>query len=317
MNILKKIILIIILVTVFSSCGILKKPIKIGVNLWPPCEIWYIAEEMGYFENTPVEIVRFSTWTDNMSALYLGKIDITHSTYLNAIYFSDKGEKGQIILSSDTVVGADGLVIKSYLVEGKYLKGKKIAVEVDTDEHFLLKKALEIYGLGEEDVVIVATTSKDAKEKFISGIVDACFTYEPFLTEAAIKGDGKVIFTTKDLQGYMIDTLVAKTSTIKKRRRDLIKILTAWYKAQKYIENNPQESFKIMGGKEGIDPESFREFYSSFTFFSVQENLEIFSSESFKNKLKEMNGFLYAKGAISEKISIEEIYNPEIIQKLR
>lgn len=283
----------------------LKKPIKIGVNPWPPCEIWYIAEKMGYLKNTPIDIVRFSTWTDNMSALYLGKIDITHSTYLNAIYFSDKGEKGQIILSSDTVVGADGLVIKSYLVEGKYLKGKKIAVEVDTDEHFLLKKALEIYGLGEEDVVIVAATSKDAKEKFISGIVDACFTYVPFLTEAAIKGDGKVIFTTKDLQGYMIDALVVRTRTIKKRKRDLINILSAWYEAQKYIKNNSQESFEIMGEKESMDPLVFGEFYSSFTFFSVQENLEIFSSESFKNKLREMNDFLYVNGAISEKINIE------------
>jgi len=317
MGILKKGVFILILFVIISSCWVSKAPIKIGVNSWPPCEIWYIAEMAGYLKRTPVEIVRFSTWTDNMSALYVGNIDITHATYFNALYFSDKGEEGQIILSSDTIVGADGLVIKNYVENGENLKGKKIAVEINTDEHFLLKKALEKYGLEEEEVTIVATTSIDAAERFISGMVDACFTYEPFLTKAAKEGNGKIIFTTKEVQGYMIDTLVAKKSTIKNRKRDLINILSAWYKAQEYIRNNSQETFRIMGEKEGMDHEAFGDFYRSFTFFSAQENLKIFSSENYKDTLREMNDFLYINGAISKKITIEDIYNSEIVKKIR
>jgi len=317
MGIFKKVIFIIILFVIISSCGAYKTPIKIGVNSWPPCEIWYIAEIKGYFNHTPVEIVRFSTWTDNMSALYLGNIDITHSTYLNALYFSDKGEDGQIILSADTIENAEGLVIKNYVENGRNLRGGKIAVEINTDEHFLLIKALEKYGLKEEDVTIVATTSKDAAERFISEMVDACFTYEPFLTRAVKEGNGKIIFTTKDAKGYMIDALIAKKNIIKKRKRDLINTLSAWYKAQEYIRNNSQETFQIMGGKEGMDATEFGDFYNSFTFFSAQENLDIFSSEKFKDTLREMNNFLYDSGAIYKKTPIEDIYNPEIIQNIR
>jgi NitT/TauT family transport system substrate-binding protein len=317
MNILKKNFILLILIAIISSCSVSKPPIRIGVNSWPPCEIWYIAEKMGYFGHTPVEIIRFTSWTDNMSSLYSGLTDITHSTYFNAIYFSDKGEEAQIILTSDTILGADGLVIKNYLDKGENLRNKKIAVEVDTDEHFFLKKALEKYGLREADVTIIATTSIEAKDKFISGVVDACFTYEPFLSEAATEGDGKVIFSTKDLKGYMIDTLVAKRSTIKKRKRDLISILSAWYKAQEYIKNNAQEAFIIMGKKEGMSPKEFGDFYGSFTFLSPQDNLEIFSSGSFKDKLREMNDFLYLHKAIYEKVNIEEIYNPTIIRRVK
>ncbi len=317
MNILKKYFILIILIAFLSSCGVSKPPIRIGVNSWPPCEIWYIAEKMGYFGRTPIEIVRFTSWADNMSSLYSGLIDITHSTYFNAIYFSDKGYSAQIILTSDTISGADGLVIKNSLGRGENLRNKKIAVEVYTDEHFLLKKALEKYGLGEKDVTIVATTSMEAKDMFISGAVDACFTYEPFLSEAATEGDGRVIFSTKDVKGYMIDALVAKRSTIKKRKRDLINILSAWYKAQNYIKSNSQESFKMMGEKEGMDSKAFGDFYDSFTFFSPQDNMKIFSSAGFKDKLREMNDFLYIHKAIYEKVNIEGIYNSTIIERVK
>ena len=181
----------------FTACNKYKEPIKIGVNSWPPCELWYIAQEKGYFGDTPVEIVRFSTWTDNMDSLYVDKTDLTHSTYFNAVYYDSRGEAAKIILSSDTIYGADGLVVKDYIKDVQGLKGRKIAVEIGTDEHFLLHKVLEKGGLSEEDVTITPVTSEEAMKKFISGEVDAAFTYEPFLSQAVDKGDGKIMVAKK------------------------------------------------------------------------------------------------------------------------
>lgn len=307
-------IFLLIISTIFAvGCSSKQEPIHIGVNSWPPCEIWYVAKEMGFFGNTPVNIVRFSTWTDNMLSLYSGKTDLTHATYLNALYYANKGEKGEVILSSDTILGGDGLAVKNSIKTGNDLKGKKIAVEVATDEHFLLFKALERYGLSINDVTLVPATSKEAKDKFIAGEVDACYSYEPFLSTAAAQGDGRIISTTKDYPGYMVDVLVGRSGTLKKRKKDFKNIISAWYKAQDFIKNNPEKTFKIMSKKEDMDVNAFKGFYSSFKFYSLKENKDLFSAKEFKDKLEEINSFLYQNKLLSNKVDINEIINREIV----
>ncbi|MDA3938189.1 MAG: ABC transporter substrate-binding protein [Spirochaetia bacterium] len=302
---------------VLQGCGSNSKPIRIGTNAWPPCEIWQIAEQQGYFGKVPVEIIRFSTWSDNMSALYKGNIDITHATYFNAVYYHDKGEAAKIILASDVIEGSDGLTVKNYIISGSDLKGKVVAVEINTDEHFLLKKALEEFGLTEEDITVQSSTSYESMQLFIDGEVDACFTYDPFLHQAAEEGEGKVIWTTLDLPSYMIDTLVAQDNTINTRKKDLKVVLAAWYKAQEYIKNNSDEAFAFLAASEGMTPEDFEGFYNSFTLFTPQDNLEIFSSSSFTARLEEMNDFLFTHQAIKSKANVKELFTSDVVKGLK
>ena len=316
---MKKILITgILLLVLLASCRMEKqKPVRIGINPWPPCEIWYIAEEMGFFNTTPVEIVRFTTWSDNMDSLYKGNVNLTHSTYFNSVYYHDKGVEGKIILSTDTIAGSDGFVIKKERLDNKDLSGITIAVEINTDEHFLLKKALDSMGMKEEDVVIRSATSAEASELFINKSVDACFTYEPFLSQAAESGEGEIVWTTMDLPGYMTDVLVADVKTIRKREKDLENIITAWYMAQKYIRENPDKAFPVMAEKEKMGTGDYYDFYNAFTFFSPEENTEIFSSEEFRNKLDEMDSFLMSHSAISINADTEKLFYPDIIFKVK
>jgi len=310
----KKLYLILgILFLSLTACRKYEEPIKIGINDWPPCELWYIAEKQGYFEDTQVEIIRFSTWADNLTAFYLGKTDLVSSSYFNTLYYDKKGEGAKIILTADMIKGGDGLVVKNYIEDLKDLKGKKIAVELGTDEHFLLHKVLEKIGLKEEEVTIIPAASKEGMEKFIRGEVDACLTYEPFMTQAAQKGGGRVTLTTADLPKYVIDVLLARNEVLEKRKKDYSNLIRAWYKAQKFVKENPEEAYKIMSSKENITLEEFKSFYESFEMFSLEENKKIFSSEKFKEKLMEMDDFLFENGLISDRVEIEEIYTDEII----
>jgi NitT/TauT family transport system substrate-binding protein len=310
----KKLYLILgILFLSLTACRKYEEPIKIGINDWPPCELWYIAEKQGYFEDTQVEIIRFSTWADSLTAFYLGKTDIVSSSYFNTLYYDKKGEGAKIILTADMIKGGDGLVVKNYIEDLKDLKGKKIAVELGTDEHFLLHKVLEKIGLKEEEVTIIPAASKESMEKFIRGEVDACLTYEPFMTQAAQEGEGRVTLTTADLPKYVIDVLLARNEVLEKRKKDYSNLIRAWYKAQKFVKENPEEAYKIMSSKENITPKEFKSFYESFEMFSLEENKKIFNSEKFKEKLMEMDDFLFENGLISDRVEIEEIYTDEII----
>ncbi len=298
-----------------GGCKSYEEPIKIGVNNWPPCELWYIAQEKGYFDDTPVEIIRFSTWSDNMASLYVGKTDLTHSTYFNAVYYNSRGEEAKIILSSDMIRGADGLVVKEDIEDIQDLRGRRIAVEVGTDEHFLLNKVLKEAGLKEEEVTIVPLDSEEGMRRFIAGEVDSCFTYEPFLSQAAEKGRGEIITSTSDTL-KIIDTLVARSEALNKRKEDYVNILRAWYRAQEFVRDNPREAYEIMAALEGTPYEDFKSFYESFYFFTLKENREIFSSEIFKSELEGIKVFLTESNLISTDLDTDKLFDPGIVKSL-
>ena len=302
-----------LILIILTGCNSYKEPIKIGVNGWPPCELWYIAQEKGYFGDTPVEIVRFSTWSDNMDSLYVGKIDLTHSTYFNAVYYDSRGESGKIILSSVMINGIDGLVVKDYIGNIQDLKGKKIAVEVGTDEHFLLHKVLGKGGLKDTDVIFISVDSEEGMRRFISGEVDAAFIYEPYLSRAADEGDGKIMVTTDDTLNY-ICALVARSVVLKERKNDYANIIQAWYRSQEFVKDNPQEAYQLMASKEGMSYDEFKNFYESFKFFTLEENKNIFSSEDFINELKEIEIFLAKNNLISKDVDTDKLFYGDLVR---
>ncbi|MBL8966837.1 MAG: ABC transporter substrate-binding protein [Spirochaetaceae bacterium] len=290
-----RILLILVIILPCGSCASPRQPIRIGVNPWPPCELWYVAEAQGMFGNLDVDIVRFSTWTDNMKALPLGNIDITHSSYFNALVYHSKGAGGKIVLKSDTIVGGDGLAARPGL-ELADLRGKKIAVELETDEHFLLYKALASVGIPESAVFIVPSASIDAARMLGRGEVDACFTYEPYLSEAADASGGRILFSTRDVPDTMIDVLVASGSLVEKRSDDVKALLEAYVSARRWVEDHPAEAFRLMAGKEKMPPADFELFFRSFTFFEPEDAK--LSDVGFLARLDEMNEFLAAHGFI-------------------
>ncbi len=146
---------------------------------------------------------------------------------------------------------------------------------------------------------------------FARGAVDACFTYEPFLGEAAAHG-GSIIWSTRDLPGYMIDVLVATERAIASRRGDLETVVSAWYRAQQYIEEHPEESFALMGAREGMSAKEFGAFYRSFTLFSARQNREIFASAGFRSVLSEMRDFLLSHRAIGSGFAVDEVFTDRI-----
>lgn len=317
---IKKILLPFILgfiIILFASCFKEKKPIRIATNNWPSCELWYIAEEQGYFEDVPVEIVRFTKWSDSMASIYLGKTDLTHSTYFNAVCYAGTGEKSKIILMTETIFGNQGLVVKKEIQNIKDLKGKKIAVETDRDEHFLLYKLLEKNDLSEKDIEVVPVLSfQEASELFIEGKVDAAFTYKPFTDNAVNEGNGK-IFMQSNHEMMSTDVILASEKSLDSRPEDYATLIKAWYKAQKFVQTHPEKAYKIMASKEKMTVAEFKKFYEKFVFFSIDENIEELSSGKIDEKLKNLNEFMIETKLKNEKIDTGKLYDSTVVERIK
>lgn len=293
-----------------------KEVIKIGTNAWPPCELWYLAEEKGFFDDVDVEIVRYSAWSDNVNSAYVGDVDISHSTYFNTVKKNKLNKNIQAILISDYIVGADGLCVRNDINNAKDLIGKKIAVEINTDEHFLLYTYLRNNDIDINDISIISTTSKDASELFKKNEVDACFTYEPYLSEAIKDNNGKILATTENMKGLMVDVLIADKRKYDQRKEDYQKVLNAYYKAQEFVLENPKEAFKIMSKNENMDEEDFGAFYSEFNFISKEKNKSIMNSKDLEQIIKRISNFLFESKFIPEKVGKGDLIDISLIEDL-
>lgn len=208
-------------VSLFTGCG--KMQDKIVEEAGSPVSItmagnpfigqapFYIAMDKGFFEENGIEfsIVNFDESSSSLSALVSGKVDMATVTLDAAIITQSKYKEDTVKICSvkDESLGADGILVKNDIESLSELKGKTVGVSLNQTTHYLLLKALKSVGLSDEDVVIKDMTSSDAAISFISGGVDAAVTWEPYLSDASNSGAGKIIFSSADAPGTIVDVI--------------------------------------------------------------------------------------------------------------
>jgi NitT/TauT family transport system substrate-binding protein len=277
-----------LLALVLSACGDTETgtkqdeakadPIKIAYSPWPGWFFWDLVKEKGFFEkhDVEVELVWFPVYSDSLAALTTGQVDANSQTLSDTIAPLSKGIDLKAVLVNDNSNGGDAIVTKPDVQSIKDLKGKTVATELGTVDHFLLLTALEKNGMSEKDINYVNMTVNDAGPAFITGKVEAAVLWEPFQSTAVNEGKGKVLFSSKETPGLIPDLLVFKGETISERAADVQKIVDAWFDALSWYEQNQDEAIAIMAKKAEISPEEFKLSLDSIKLFSVDDNIKAF-----------------------------------------
>ena len=123
----------------FAGVALAADPIKIGYSDWPGWTAWEIAKEKGLFKKAGVEVklVWFPVYTDSLNALNTGKLDANCQTWSDTIPPLAEGIKLKVVVVNDNSAGNDGFVAKKEFKNVKALKGKTVATELGTCDHFL------------------------------------------------------------------------------------------------------------------------------------------------------------------------------------
>lgn len=174
----------------------------------------YVAMEKGFFQECGLEfsLVNFDDSSASCSALISGKADAAYSTLDAAIIAESSFDenKMKIISVVDESAGADGILATNDIAGIADLKGKNVGVTLNQTSHYLLLQALEKEGLTDADVNLVDMTASDAGVSFISGGLDAAVTWEPYLSNAVNSGAGKLLFSSADAPGSIMDILAVR-----------------------------------------------------------------------------------------------------------
>jgi NitT/TauT family transport system substrate-binding protein len=264
------------------ACSAPRAEIKVGLSDWPGWVAWYVAEEKGYFKKygADVKLVWFATYTDSISALSAGQLDANSQTWSDTMAPLAQGIPLKVVLVNDNSAGNDALMVGPKITSFKDLKGKTVALEEFSVSHFVLVTALAKHGMSQKDVKVVNLSAGDAAAAFMAGRVDSAVVWNPWVNQIQTSGKGKALFTSKDMPGLIPDLLVAQEKSLAANRKDFIGMIKAWYDAEKFIRDNPDEAARIMSKVVGMDAGEYKVFLPGTRFFTQKDNLEAFGPAS-------------------------------------
>lgn len=256
------------------------KTYTLGISAYPAFYTWYICEKENLFEKNGVnvELKYFPVYSDCVQAFSSGQLDMaaiampdTIAPHINNIPF-------KVVMVNENSNGADGLVANSDIKTIADLKGKSVATEYGTIEHFFLLNALESAGLSESDINFVNLSISDSAPAYLSGSVEAACLWEPSLSQAQEKENSNVLITSEDTLGLIPDVVVARDDMIQNNNEDLKAVLNSYFDAMEFYVANEDQAIKDMAEGAEISQEEMKVSMSGSKLFSLQQAIDSMDS---------------------------------------
>ncbi|HWO74442.1 MAG TPA: ABC transporter substrate-binding protein [Bacillus sp. (in: firmicutes)] len=296
-----------------------KKPLKITLPTWTGYGPLFLAQEKGFFEKhgIDVELSIIEGLAERKQALAGGQVDGMATALDVQVTMAAADVPMEVVWLLDDSYGGDGIIVKNDINSVEELKGKKVAFEQGSTSHLLLLTALEEAGLTDQDVEMVQMSAGDAGAAFVAGQVDAAVTWEPWLSKAS-EANGKILVSTKDLPGIIVDTVGFRKNVVEERPEDIQAFVNAMAEAMDYWKENEEESNQIMADGLNIDVEEFTATVQGLKFLDGQANKELFGTSEQQGDIyssaQNASDFYLEQGLIETAPSADEILNSTFVE---
>ena len=303
-----------------ATAGTKTTTVRLGFSAWPGWFPWQVAQEKGLFakNGVTVDLKYFESYTDSLTALSTGNLDANSQTLNDTLSSVSGGAKEVVVLTNDNSTGNDQIIVADGINSVADLKGKKVAAEQGTVDHYLLLLALQKAGLTEKDVQFTPLLTDAAAAAFVAGKVDAVGVFAPFTTTALGLKGSKAIATSKDFPGAIPDHLVFGADFVKKHPTEVQAMVQTWFDTTAWIKANPDEAIAIMAKRGGVSAADYKSYDAGTTIFTRQQNLDAFASGSTAANLDYQAGqigdFLVATGLAEQKPSVDGLLDPQFVQ---
>jgi NitT/TauT family transport system substrate-binding protein len=255
-------------------------------------------------QNVKIELKEFKGYMDSVQAFAAKKVDGVTMTSMESLQPASNGVDSVAILVNDISNGGDGVLLRGKDVELKKIKGQTVLLEEFSVSHYLLNRALESVKLTEKDVKVKNIPGDDAGKAFLTDSkVTAVTTWNPHLFKAVEAGKGKVVFSSKDIPGEIIDFLVVGNAALKESPKLGRALTDAWYDAMKLISDptTRAEAVEIMAKGAGASVEEFNKMLADTDLFMDRMRCaEFLKGEKLKETIGRVKKFSFDKGLIKD-----------------
>jgi NitT/TauT family transport system substrate-binding protein len=295
-----------------------KELLKIGSNIWPGYEPLYLARELGYYENSPVRLVEYTSATQVIRAYRNNTIHIAALTMDEVLLLLENGLDPRIILVMDISHGADAIVAKPEIKTLADLRGRKVGVESTALGAFFLNQALNTVGLGPANINIISSKIDEHERMFVEGKLDAVVTFEP-VRSRLLATDAHLIFDSSQLPGEIVDVLVIAKDTFDRFPEEVETLLKGWFKALNYLNTRPDEAASLMARRLKISPAEVLTAYKGLILPSLAGNIELMDGPEAplrKTAMKLAETMLRQK-LLQKEVVFKDFFNASVLKKIK
>lgn len=269
-----------------SSCALAsgdvskERPITLGFSAWPGWFPWEVASRKGLFAKNgiDVDLKYYQNYTDSLTALTNGDIDANSQTLNDTLSSVAEGSRETIVLVNDNSTGNDQIIVRPGIRKVADLKGKRVAAEEGTVDHYLLMLVLQKAGLKPSDFTFVPMATDAAASAFVAGQVDAVGVFAPFTTAALKLPGSRALASSKDFPGAIPDHLVVTGALRQERPEDVQALVKTWFDTIAWIKSNRTEAISIMAKRAGVSEADYAGYDAGTTIFSLEDNLRAFAA---------------------------------------
>ena len=297
-------------------------PIKIGMTVWVPNFLAYIAQEKGIFKknNVDVNLTLIQDYNNAINTYSNGEVDGIFTVYSDAIIQHSAGVNTKVVYNVDSSFNADAIVGKGNILLD--VKGKNISVEgINSFSHLFVLQSLQHIGLNEGDVEFVNVPAQNVSEELQKGHIFAGHIYEPFITDAVKKGF-KILSTGADVPGIITNVLAFHSDIVQQRPQDIQNIVKSMIEAKADYDKNKEQDISIMASKSGLSKDQIIEGINNVKLLDLNYNIQNSMNRTSTNTTSlYVSGNYFAKfyserGVISEYPNIDDLVEPQFVTAL-
>jgi len=294
--------------------------ITLGFSAWPGWFPWQVAQEQGLFakHNVNVELKYYDSYTDSIKALATGKIDANSQTLNDTLASVSGGAKQTIVLVNDNSTGNDQIIARDGITSIADLRGKRVAVEQGTVDHYLLLLAMAEANLTQQDIQLVPLATDAAAAAFAAGQVDAVGAFAPFTSTALARPGSRAIATSAEFPGSIPDHLVVSAALAKDHPTEVQGLVDTWFDTLKWIKANKDAADAIMAKRGGVSAEEYATYDAGTTIFTRRQNLDAFTAGTTSSHLNYQAGqivdFLVGAQQMQGRPSLDGLFDNRFVK---
>ena len=294
-------------------------PVRIGYSAWPGWFPWKVSEEKGLFTaaGVPVTLTWFDGYLDSINALNAGQLDCNSQTLGDTLSSVAAGADLQVVLTNDISSGNDQIIAAPGIRSVADLKGKKVAAEQGTVDHYLLLLGLKKARISEKEITFVPLETGAAAAAFVAGKVDAVGVFAPFTTQALKRPGSTTLFSSKDFPGAISDHLVCNREFVAKHPEKVQQIVNAWFATLRQIKAEPGPSLAILAKRAGVNETDYKAYDAGTTIYSLEKNRQVFQPGTTMTSLpfaaEQISAFLQAVGLAKTAPKLDGLLEPKFV----
>ncbi|MFB2980535.1 ABC transporter substrate-binding protein [Microseira sp. BLCC-F43] len=294
--------------------------VRLGFSAWPGWFPWQVTQEQKIFEanKVAVDLKWFDGYLESISTLTAGQIDANSQTLGDTVNSISGGADKVIVLVNDYSTGNDKIIVREGINSIADLKGKKVAAEEGTVDHFLLLLGLKQAGLSPQDIQFVPLETGKAAAAFVAGKVDATAVFAPFTTQALKLSGSKELFSSRDFPGAISDHLVCTRKFVEQNPDKVQAVVNSWFATLDFMQANQEQAYSIMAQRAGVSVEEYKQYANGTKILTIEENLKAFQPGNNMNSLpfaaQEMSKFLKEVGLTKTKPDISRLFDDRFVK---